>query len=134
MPQRRKRIALLKYLLVGIGGFFGSVARYGVGLYVSERIGTRFPLGTFVINISGSFAGGFILSLFAARAFLNPNLKVLLVIGFIGAYTTFSAFELETLHSVQDGDWQIALLNILLSVVVCFAAAWAGEMLWKAVS
>lgn len=97
-------------------------------------MGTRFPYGTFVINISGSFLIGLILTLLAEKTQWGPNWRYLIPIGFIGAYTTFSTFEYETLRTVQDGQFLIAFLNITLSVVLGFAAVWAGVAAGRAIS
>jgi len=124
---------LLKYLIVGIGGFIGATARFWLGGYIGAKLGTRFPYGTFVINVSGSFLVGFILTVLADKTHLSPNWTYLLAIGFIGAYTTFSAFEYETLRTVQDGQFLIASLNVTLSVLLGFAAVWAGVIAGRAV-
>lgn len=123
---------MVKYVMVGIGGFAGSIARYWLGSYIGEKVGTRFPYGTFVINISGSFLIGLIMSLLAEKMRWNPNWIYLVPIGFIGAYTTFSTFEYETLRTVQDGQFLTAFLNITLSVVTGFVAVWAGAAAGRA--
>jgi len=122
----------MKYLVIGIGGFAGAVARYALGAYIGGRYGVRFPLGTFVINISGSFLIGFILALLS-RTTASPNWRYLIPIGFIGAYTTFSTFEYETLLAVQDGQITTGVLNIALSVAAGFVAVWAGAALGKVI-
>jgi CrcB protein len=116
----------MKYLMVGLGGFFGSVLRFWLGSFIGGRLGSRFPYGTFVVNITGSFLIGVIVTVLAARAHWSPNWRYLIPIGFIGGYTTFSAFELETLRLFQDGQPLTAILNVTLSVVVGFAGVWAG--------
>lgn len=131
---RRKDAVLTKYLMVGIGGFLGSIARYAVGSYVGSRFGSRFPYGTFLINISGSFIIGMLIAVLEARTALSPNWRYLLPIGFVGAYTTFSTFEYETFRIMQDGDVLVAALNIVLSVAVGFAAVWSGITAGRAVS
>jgi len=123
---------LIKYLMVGIGGFTGAVTRFCLANYIGEKMGTRFPYGTFVINISGSFLVGLILTVLAEKTHWSPNWRYLIPIGFIGAYTTFSTFEYETLRGVQDGQLLIPFLNITLSVVIGFAAVWAGVVAGKA--
>ena len=115
-----------KYLMVGIGGFLGAIARFWLGGYVSDKMGSRFPYGTFVINCTGSFLIGFIVTLLAEKAHWNANWRYLIPIGFIGAYTTFSAFEYETFRVIQDGEMLIAFLNVVLSVIVGFLAVWLG--------
>ena len=115
-----------KYFMVGIGGFLGAIARFWLGGYVSAKMGSRFPYGTFVINCTGSFLIGFIVTLLAEKAHWNANWRYLIPIGFIGAYTTFSAFEYETFRVIQDGEMLIAFLNVVLSVIVGFLAVWLG--------
>jgi CrcB protein len=117
--------------MVGFGGFLGSVARFWVGSYITYRMGARFPYGTFVINISGSFLIGLIVTLLAERAHWSPNLLYLIPIGFIGAYTTFSTFEFEAFRSVRIGDHLMALLYVMLSVVIGFIAVWLGVFTGK---
>lgn len=115
-----------KYIMVGLGGFLGAIARFWLGGYVSTKLGARFPYGTFPINCTGSFFIGFIITLLAERTHWSPNWRYLIPIGFIGAYTTFSTFEYETFRVIQDGELLIALLNVVLSVVVGFFAVWLG--------
>jgi CrcB protein len=117
---------MTKYIMVGLGGFIGAIARFWLGGYISNRMGTRFPYGTFVINITGCFLIGFTITLLAERTHWNPNWRYLIPIGFIGAYTTFSTFEYEILQSVQDGQFIVASLNIILSVVIGFISVCAG--------
>lgn len=112
--------------MIGIGGFLGSIARFWIGGVVYEKTGAKFPYGTFVINISGSFLIGFIVTILTERTHLSPNWRYLIPIGFIGAYTTFSTFEWETLSAIRDGQLLIAGLNVVLSVVVGFVAVWLG--------
>jgi len=115
-----------KYLVVGIGGFLGAIARFWLGGYVGTKLGTRFPYGTFLINCSGSFLIGFIITILTDRIHWSPNWRYLIPIGFIGAYTTFSTFEYETFRVIQDGELFIAFLNVALSVSVGFVAVWLG--------
>lgn len=121
---------MLKYVVVGMGGFLGAVARYVVGNYIGSRYGVRFPYGTFVINMSGCFLIGLILTLLA-RTTASPYWRYAIPIGFIGAYTTFSTFEFETLRAVQDGQVTTGLLNVALSVVVGFLAVWTGAAIGR---
>jgi fluoride exporter len=115
-----------KYWMVGIGGFLGAIARFWLGGFISNRLGAKFPYGTFVINISGSYLIGLIVTLLAERSHWSANWRYLIPIGFIGAYTTFSTFELETFQTLRDGEFVFASLNVVLSVVVGFIAVWLG--------
>ena len=115
-----------KYFMVGIGGFLGAIARFWLGGYVSTKMGTRFPYGTFLINCTGSFLIGFIVTLLAEKTHWSPNWRYLIPIGFIGAYTTFSTFEYEKFRVIQDGELLMAFLNVVLSVIVGFLAVWTG--------
>ena len=125
---------MTKYLVVGLGGFLGAIARFWLGGYISERMGIRFPYGTFVINVSGSFVIGLILTILTENAHWSPNWRYLIPVGFIGAYTTFSTFEYETLRSVQDGQWLMAALNVVLSVTLGFLGVWLGVVTGRAVA
>jgi CrcB protein len=122
-----------KYFAVGVGGFVGSIARFWLSTYIGQRMGTRFPYGTFLVNISGSFLIGMVMTILAERTQLSPTWRYLVPIGFIGGYTTFSTFEFETLRAIQDGQFTIGLLNVVLSVVLGFAMVWTGAMVGKAI-
>jgi CrcB protein len=121
-------------MMVGLGGFMGAIARFWIGGYVSEKMGAKFPYGTFVINCSGSFIIGLLITLLAERTHWNPNWRYLLPVGFVGAYTTFSTFEFETLRAFQDGQITVAILNIALSVMLGFLAVWLGVVAGRAVA
>jgi fluoride exporter len=123
---------MTKYWMVGLGGFAGSIARFWLGSYITYRMGARFPYGTFVINMSGSFLVGLVVTLLAERTQWSPNLLYLIPIGFIGAYTTFSAFELEALRGVRNGDLLLSFLYVILSVAVGFIAVWLGVVCGRA--
>jgi fluoride exporter len=115
--------------MVMLGGATGSLTRFVVGSAIMTRLGARFPVGTMFINISGSFLIGLLMTLLTERLLLNPNWRFLLVVGFLGGYTTFSSFEWETLALVREGGSWLALINLLGSVVFGFAAAWLGSTL-----
>ena len=121
---------MLKYVAVGVGGFLGAIARYALGTYIGGRYGLRFPLGTFIINVSGSFLIGLILTLLA-RTTASAYWRYLIPIGFIGAYTTFSTFEYETLRAIQEGQLMTGFLNVALSLIVGFIAVWVGAELGR---
>jgi fluoride exporter len=127
---------LMKYLAVAAGGAVGAVARYFLGGTVLSRIASPFPTATFVINVTGSFILGFFLTVAAERVHFSPHLRLAVAVGFVGAYTTFSTFEYETLRLSEERGWTLSLLNVMLSVVVGFAAVWGGMALahwWEGV-
>jgi CrcB protein len=115
-----------KYLIIGLGGFLGANCRYFVGELIAARFGAHFPYGTLIINISGSFAIGLFLALAAERFIALQSLRFLLVIGFLGAYTTFSAFSFESLALIQSKAYLAAALNLAGSVVLGIIAVTAG--------
>jgi fluoride exporter len=112
--------------MVGVGGCVGSILRFWLGTYIGGRMGTRFPYGTLVINVTGSFLIGLVLAVLTAKTQWSPSWRYLIPIGFIGGYTTFSSFEYETLRTMQDGQLGLGLLYIAVSVVVGFIAVWGG--------
>ncbi len=120
-------------LVIGMGGFLGAVSRYGVAVWIGQRWGRSFPLGTFVINVSGSFLIGLLMPLLTERFIVNPQWRLLLVVGFLGAYTTFSTFEYETGALLKDGQWLYAGLNVMGSVVAGFIALKIGEVIAKSI-
>lgn len=121
------------YLIIGLGGFFGAVTRYAVSLWIGQRWGRSFPLGTFFINVSGSFLIALVMSLSTERLMINPQWRLFLAVGFLGAYTTFSTFEYETGSLLRDGEWMVAMLNVVLSVLAGFIALKIGEVIAKTI-
>jgi CrcB protein len=122
---------MLSYIVVMLGGALGTGARFWASGLIAERAGEFFPLGTLIVNITGSFAIGF----FAAfadpegRFLLSPRFREFFMVGLFGGYTTFSSFSLQTLDLIRDGDWLKAGLNTLLSFACCLAAVWLGRIL-----
>ncbi|HXG24359.1 MAG TPA: fluoride efflux transporter CrcB [Chthonomonadales bacterium] len=111
---------ITKYLVIGLGGFIGANARYIIGGWVQQKWGSSFPYGTFVINITGSFILGLFATL-ALRFTWSEYLRLWVAIGFVGAYTTFSTFEYETLRLIMEGrQYFAAAFNVLGSVMVGF--------------
>lgn len=124
----------LKLLIVGIGGFIGADARYLVGEWAQRKWGPNFPYGTFIINVSGSFILGLFFTLLL-RFNWNPQWRLLIAVGFVGAYTTFSTFEWETLQLIAEGArYKAAVVNLLGSVVVGFFAAWLGVVVARLIA
>jgi len=118
-------------IIVGIGGFVGAIVRYALAVWIGQAWGRTFPLGTFVINVSGSFLIGLLMTLFTERYSFDPAWRLLFVVGFLGAYTTFSTFEYETGKLINDSEWLFAAMNIVLSVTAGFVALKFGEVLAK---
>ena len=116
-----------RYLIVVLGGGIGALSRYIVGALITARMGGRFPLGTVFINITGSFLIGFIMTALTERAAPHPYWRLILVVGFLGGYTTFSSFEWESLGLIRDGARWLGLLNLVGSVVVGYLAVWLGS-------
>jgi CrcB protein len=118
---------VLPYLLVGVGGFLGANARFLVARWLGVVIETRFPVGTFAINLSGSFALGVIGTLVAEKVFPNSDaVRLALGVGFLGAFTTFSTFEFETHALFDDGEWLTATTNMFASLFIGLLAVRAG--------
>jgi CrcB protein len=120
---------LIRYLLVVIGGGTGALARYVAASAIMTRLGGKFPLGTLVINVTGSFLIGFLMTILTERFKLDPNWRLLLVVGFLGGYTTFSSFEWETYSSVRDGGLWTGMLNVVSSVMLGYVAVTLGSVL-----
>ncbi|HEX8087916.1 MAG TPA: fluoride efflux transporter CrcB [Blastocatellia bacterium] len=115
-----------RYIAVALGGALGAVARYWVGNVVEEWFPTRFPLGTLIINVSGSFILGFFLTLVSERMSIDANWQLPVVVGFVGAYTTFSTFEYETFKLLEAGSGVGGLMNVIVSLTLGFGAVWGG--------
>ncbi|MGO8933741.1 MAG: fluoride efflux transporter CrcB [Terracidiphilus sp.] len=118
-----------KYLMIAVGGALGSMARYWVGSTISGRMGAKFPYGTMVINMTACVIIGFTLTYFGKRADLNPAWRFLVPIGFIGAYSTFSTYEWETLATMRSGAFLLAAIYAAGSLILGLAATWCGTAL-----
>jgi CrcB protein len=121
----------VRYLLILLGGGVGSLARYVAGSAIMTRFGSRFPLGTMVVNVTGSFLIGLLMTLLTERWQPHPNWRLLLVVGFLGGYTTFSSFEWETFSAVREGGFWIGLANVVGSVAFGYAAVWLGALVGR---
>jgi len=116
---------------IGLGGFFGSIARYLITDYVSRHTTISFPYGTLIVNVVGSFIIG-VLMLVSFKTFLTTDtVRMVVGVGFLGALTTYSTFSYETLQLLQKGNWNLALMNIGLNVFGCLLAVALG---WAIVS
>ena len=121
----------MKWWLIFAGGGVGSMLRYAVGLWVEARVGPGFPWGTFAVNVSGCFVIGVLATLADEHAWITPAARLALVTGFLGGFTTFSTFGLETWELVEDGLVGFAAANAAASVVVGVAAVVAGVQLTR---
>lgn len=119
-------------LLIGVGGFAGAVARYVVDGVVAERTGGGFPWGTLAINVSGSFVLGLLFAMSAERAILPADIRGPLMIGFLGAYTTFSTFMLESWRLIESGAWTQAVANLGGSIALGLVAVFLGLTVGRA--
>jgi len=123
----------MPYLLVGLGGFIGANARFVVARLVGAAFETRFPLGTFVINVSGSFLLGVLGTIIALKVMPNSEaMRLALGVGFLGGFTTFSTFEFETHALFEDGSWLLATTNMFASLFVGLIALRAGIVVARA--
>jgi len=122
----------MKYVVIVLCGGAGSLARYLAATAVSNRYGLRFPWGTMAVNVTGCFLIGLIMTLFTERWHQpHPYLRLALVVGFLGGYTTFSSFEWETFAAVREGGFWIGLANVVGSVTLGYAAVWVGALLGR---
>ncbi len=118
-----------RYLVVLAGAGCGGLARYVAGSWIMLKYGGRFPLGTLLINVSGSFLIGVLMTLLTERLNPHPNWRLFLVVGFLGGYTTFSSFEYEIFQSVRDGARWMAMLYLTGSVALGYLGVWMGAVL-----
>jgi CrcB protein len=120
-----------KFLLISTGAVLGANARYWLGTWVSEKWGSTFPIGTLIINITGSFLLGLFMTLATERFLIDPRWRFLVAVGFLGAYTTFSTFTYESFNLIFKGQWLPGLLNLLGSSLLGLLAVGLGVYLGK---
>ena len=119
----------MRYAMLALGGALGSIARYQVSTMIQARVAAGFPWGTFWVNVSGCLVMGIAATLLTERLVANPQWRFLIPIGFIGAYTTFSAFELELFRANTEGAWFIGGAYVVGSVLAGYLALWLGVIL-----
>ena len=120
-------------VLIGLGGFAGAISRYLVDGFVTERTGGGFPWGTLAVNASGTFVLGLLFAMTAERAILPAEIRGPLMIGYLGAYTTFSTYLLESWRLVEGGAWGLALGNLGGSIAIGAIAVVAGLAIGRAI-
>ena len=119
-------------LVISLGAILGANARWIISRYVAKVIGPVFPYGTLFINVSGSFIVGFFMIWATERVLLDPRWRLLIVVGFCGAFTTFSSFAFETMAYFEQGQWLLMSVNFLSNNLLCLGAALAGMALARA--
>ncbi len=119
----------MQYLWIGLGGFAGANARYLLQQWAAARWGADFPYGTMLANVSGSFIIAFFLTLATGRLIISPEMRLLVAVGFLGGFTTFSSFSLETFKLFEQSGWSAATLNFAGNTVLGLLGALAGVLL-----
>ena len=118
-----------RFLLIAAGAALGANARYLVGLWAADRFGASFPYGTLIANVTGCLVLGFLVTLGTGRIGLPPEARLLLAVGFLGSYTTFSSFAVETFTLAQNGSLGRSLVNLFANNLIGLSAAWVGVIL-----
>lgn len=117
---------MIHIVVISIGGALGALFRYWMAAAVNAQLGRDFPYGTLTVNVVGCLAAGFLSVLLIEKLDLNAEWRSALLIGFLGAFTTFSAFTLDTWHLIETGESFKALINVMFTVIVCLTANWVG--------
>jgi len=119
-------------LVISLGAIFGANARWVISRFLAKAIDPMFPYGTLVINVSGSFLVGFCMIWATERALLDPRWRLLIVVGFCGAFTTFSSFAFETMACFEQGQWVLMATHFVSNNLLCLLAALGGMALARA--
>ena len=120
-----------RLLLIGVAGLAGTLCRYGLSGFVARRVGETFPTGTLLVNVIGCFVAGVLLYTLNERFLISELVRTTLMIGFLGGFTTFSSFGVQTFTLMREGEMFFALMNVLLSNVIGIASVWVGYSLAK---
>ena len=126
-------LSLPQILVIMLGGSLGALMRFIVSSSITEKMGSNFPYGTLTVNVLGSFVMGFLAMLLVERMGLDPLLRLGIFVGFLGAFTTFSTFSMETLNLFEQGESLRALVNMFVSVVLSVLAVWLGVLAGKTI-
>jgi len=131
----KQRGLKMEYLWVAFGSALGGVGRYWLSGVIARSFGEAFPIGTLVVNVSGSFLIGLVATLSEpeGRLLIHPTTRQFIMAGILGGYTTFSSFSLQTLNLAREGEWLYAAANAILSLFFCLLAVWLGHALAQAI-
>ncbi len=121
----------MQILVIAGGGALGALGRFWMSSAVYRLLGRDFPWGTLAVNTLGSFLMGLLFVLFVERFGIGPQVRAAVLVGFLGAFTTFSTFSLETLNLIEEGALGVAFLNMWTSLMVCLAACWGGVLVGR---
>jgi len=124
---------LTRYLIIALGAALGANARYWIGTWAGERLGAGFPYGTLMVNIGGSFLLGFLLTLGTERIQMSPETRLLLAVGFLGSFTTFSSYAVESMNLIRNGGLFLGLVNIIGNNLIGLLAVILGAYLARQV-
>lgn len=114
------------YFAIALGGSLGAISRYWVSTATYSWLGSNFPYGTLMVNVTGALVMGFLTVVLVQRFDVSDEVRLGLIVGFLGSFTTFSAFSIDTIHWIENGALIKALVYILVSVIACVLGAWAG--------
>jgi len=114
------------YFAIALGGSLGAISRYWVSTSTYSWLGSNFPYGTLMVNLTGSLVMGFLTVVLVQRFDVSDQVRLGLIVGFLGSFTTFSAFSMDTIHWIENGAVLKALAYVLVSVIACVLGAWAG--------
>jgi CrcB protein len=128
-----RNLPISDFLVISIGAIFGANARWVISRFAARIISPVFPYGTLFINVTGSFIVGFFMIWSSERVLLDPRWRLLVVVGFCGAFTTFSSFAFETMAYFQQGQWILMLANFISNNLLCLGAVLAGMAVARAV-
>ncbi len=121
---------LSRILAIGCGGFLGAIGRYWLS-GIAQKLSDRFPFGTLSVNLLGSFILGLLATLFLEKMIVSQEMRLFVLVGLLGAFTTYSTFSFETLNLMRSGEWLFAISNILANVIGTLIAVWAGVSIAK---